>query len=185
MKKCSLKGVLALTLSALLALSLCACGTPAQDDTQSNEDNAVVENNDANQDKAPVMDNPVAVEKDAYTLSLPEGYTSEDAADGGLKILDADGNEAGGVKVIPCQGADNLKVGSEADLAGEGYKVLAEQVAPGAEGTFSIGDYGMFTYTEAGGVHTFFPKGDNLYDLWLLNVPAETAAAIQNSFAAK
>lgn len=185
MKKANVKGFLTLTLAALLALSLCACGEPAG--TDQTDDSQQVENSDQKAPQAPAADTPVVVDKEAYTVSLPEGFTSKDAADGGLTILDKDGKEAGGVMVVECKGAENLKVNSEDDLTSDGYAVLAEQVAPEQEGSFAMSDYGLFSYTAGDATHTFFPKGDYLYDLWITEkgMSAEETSGVLGSFAAK
>ena len=186
MKKTNLKGFLTLSLAALLALSLCACGgEPA--DTDQPDDSQQVENTDQKKPQAPAADTPVAVDKEAYTLALPEGFTTQDAADGGVTILDKDGKEVGGVMVVECKGAENLKVSSEEDLNSDGYAVLAEQVAPEQKGSFAMSDYGLFRYTAGDTAHTFFPKGDYLYDLWLTEkcLSAEETSGVLGSFAAK
>lgn len=186
MKKANAKRFLTLSLAALLALSLCACGNePA--DTDQPEDGQQVENADQPDNKAPAADTPVAVDKEAYSLSLPEGFTTQDAADGGVTILDKSGKEVGGVMVVECQGAENLKVSSEEDLTSDGYAALAEKVAPEKDGSFAMSDYGLFSYTAGDAAHTFFPKGDYLYDLWITEkgMSKDEAGAVLKSFAAK
>ncbi|MCI8415596.1 MAG: hypothetical protein HFF00_08215 [Ruminiclostridium sp.] len=188
MKKTNLKGFLTLSLAALLALSLCACGGEPADSDQPDDSQQVedVEQGDKTP-TAPAADTPVAVDKEAYTLALPEGFTTQDAADGGVTILDKDGKEVGGVMVVECKGAENLKVSSEEDLNSDGYAVLAEQVAPEQKGSFAMSDYGLFRYTAGDTAHTFFPKGDYLYDLWLTEkgLSAEETSGVLGSFAAK
>lgn len=131
---------------------------------------------------------------DAYTVSLPQGFTARSTGGNGTSILLNDtevgisavfylnGMEVGGIAVIPYENADQLTLDAfsqggtaEAEALHDTLKDFVTLLAPGDQSPdymFSDGSYGSFTLSvvnEDGTnsiMHEFFPAGDQFYDVF-------------------
>lgn len=135
---------------------------------------------------------------DAYTVSLPQGFTARSTGDNGTSILLNDtevgisavfylnGMEVGSIAVIPYENADQLTLDAfsqggtaEAEALHNTLKDFVTLLAPGDQSPdymFSDGSYGSFAVdivNEDGTnsiMHELFPADDQFYDVFFEEV---------------
>lgn len=158
-----------LGLAALLVSLLCACGENAPKTADEN-----IQKNESVKPES-VKTEPFTTE--AYSFDLPETVTAEEGADGGLTLFLLDGEEVGGVQIIPYEDARALRADDMTTEAGRvKFDELLALVCPegnvdhmfsaSLEGSFCLDVIPHPGQAAPESRHTFFPKGDVFYDLF-------------------
>lgn len=158
-----------LGLAALLVSLLCACGENAPKTADEN-----IQKNESVKPES-VKTEPFTTE--AYSFDLPETVTAEEGADGGLTLFLLDGEDVGGVQIIPYEDARALRADDMTTEAGRvKFNELLVLVCPedkvdhmfsaSTEGSFCLDVIPHPGEDAPESIHYFFPKEDVFYDLF-------------------
>lgn len=153
--------------------------------------------------EAPKEDTPADTSEfktDAYTLTLPQGLTAQEASNGSVTFLLED-KEVGGIAVVPYENADQLTLEAfgegdteAADTLDNTLKDFLTLIVPDRKPDYMFSDsvHGSFTLSvvnEDGSnsmLHEFYPDGDQFYDVFLeevSDVTPEQKETVWSSFA--